>query len=239
MVLSDRDILGYLEQRIIGIDPLPNDIQPASVDLHLHATFRQIKPGLFDPTRERSPDTTEISTSKQDGYVLNPGQFLLGATMESIRIPAGFVGIITGKSSLARIGLQVEAAGYADPGWDGNLTLELFNMGPLMIVLRARMPICQIRFEKLSTSSVLLYGDRKLRSHYLGSLGPVGGRFDPPGLPSPIVDATVVDATVVEAEAIPLGSGSGHDVARIGQDTATVPAVLEDKLDADAVDPLL
>lgn len=216
MVLSDRDILGRMSGGGLEIrDPHPEIIQPASVDLHLGRRIRTITSTLIDPMKQ-----TEVMTEAlvmDGGWVLNPGSFLLGCTQEWVRLPTDLVAIVTGKSSLARIGLQVEAAGYVDAGWMGNLTLELYNMGPAMIILRPGMDICQLRFERMSSPSLHVYGDSVLRSHYQGSVGVVPARFR--HRPSHLV--------------------GGQDVALVGQDKPVVPSVLGDELGPDAVDPLL
>lgn len=178
MTLSDRDILVALGQGLVIREPHPSVIQPASVDLHLGRALRSLISTLIDPLSGSEVKTE--SFTMDGGWVLNPGSFILGATQEWVEIPQHLVGVVTGKSSLARIGLQVEAAGYADAGWKGRLTLELFNMGPSMIILRPGMPICQLRLEALSSEVLHPYGSPALHSRYQGSLGPVAARFEAP-----------------------------------------------------------
>src|SRR5262245_58367741 len=175
--LSDRAIASYLLDGSLVIDPILTPLQPASVDLRLGPVIHHLVPGLFDPRKQDTPTMTEDIV---ETLMLGPGQFALAATYEWIEIPPGLVGIVTGKSTLARVGLQVEAAGYVDPGWKGHLTLELTNLGPLMLVLAVGMPICQIRFDFLTESPEHLYGDPALGSHYQESVGPVGARFSVP-----------------------------------------------------------
>ena len=175
--LSDRAISGYLLSGELVIDPLLTPLQPASVDLRLGPLVKHLIPGHYDPVKHESPAIREEAI---ETLVLGPGQFLLACTFEWVEIPPPLVGIITGKSTLARLGLQVEAAGYADPGWKGHLTLELINLGPLMLVLRVGMPICQIRFDYLTDLPEHLYGDPALGSHYQDSVGPVEAIFSRP-----------------------------------------------------------
>jgi len=217
MILNDRDIESYLHtQRLIIKEPCPEIIQPASVDLHLGRGLKTIISTLIDPLSE-APVITE-SFSMDGGWVLNPGSFILGHTQEWVEIPPTLVGVLTGKSSLARIGLQVEAAGYVDPGWKGRLTVELFNMGPAMIILRPGMPICQLRLHTLASPPRRLYGDTALGSHYQDSAGAVGPRF------------------IVQTPKLLLG----QDVSGVGQDEARVgTSVLDEQALADRVDPLL
>jgi dCTP deaminase len=176
-ILSHKAIEIALRQGLV-IEPRPEIIQPTSVDLHLSGVFsvpnKLRGPVLIDPLRD---DVIGYEKLNYGRWVLFPGDFILGSTAEWIELPKDLVGILTGKSSLARIGLQVECAGYVDPGWKGNLTLEIVNLGRDTIVLRSNMPICQIRFETITGETELLYGDSRLNSHYQGSQGPVSARF--------------------------------------------------------------
>lgn len=113
-------------------------------------------------------------------YLLHPDDFIRAATLEHITLwDRQLEAIVTGKSSLARIGLQIESAGYVDPYWDGQLTLEIKNLGPYIIMLTPGMLICQIRFALLDAPVGRGYGHAALDSHYVGSTGPVEGRFTP------------------------------------------------------------
>lgn len=174
MILPDHMIVARLDLGDgLSIEPRDVDcIQPSSVDLKLGQTLITYEGGgLNDGSVNAIPH--DISTAS---WFLFPGQFALGATLEWIEIPDDLVGVLVGKSSLARDGLQVEAAGYVDPGWHGNLTIELKNLGPLTIVLRSGMRICQIRFELMAGAAAIPYGDPALGSHYQNSVGPVESR---------------------------------------------------------------
>src|SRR5947209_5686408 len=121
-VLSDRSIKEALAERRIVIDPLDeNAVQPASVDLRLGGDFRvlRITSRPFVDVREPVDDLTELVTSEDDHpFVIQPGGFCLGSTLETITLPDDIVARIDGKSSLGRLGLLVHAtAGYIDPGW--------------------------------------------------------------------------------------------------------------------------
>jgi len=167
-VLSDVDIRAALADGSIVITPLGDDaVRPASVDMRLGpllklATLQEDEPWRCIDLREGS-------------YRLSRGDFLLGATLEWIEIPDDRVGVLAGKSSRAREGLIVESAGYVDPGWDGELTLEITMLAPGYVTLYLGMPICQIRFETLLTPPERLYGHDE-SSHYQGSRGPVTSR---------------------------------------------------------------
>lgn len=176
-MLSDKDISFALRTGKLRIEPLLEPIQPASVDMRLGPWLihpRELE--VYDPMHGSWAGSQEPMSFET--FMLAPGGFVLGATLEWIEISAGLIGIMVGKSKLARIGLQIEAAGYFDPGWKGNGTLEIKNLGPSVIILRPGMTICQMRFEELSCWPQHLYGDPKLGSHFQGSLGPRAGGVD-------------------------------------------------------------
>lgn len=180
-VLSDRDIGWQLEHGDLVVIPLFEPIQPTSIDLRLGDRIIIPKGGhIIDP--QEYLGTTD-SPRSWTHHVLTPGEFLLGSTLEHVEIPPHLVGILVGKSSLARFGLQIESAGYVDPGWKGRLTLEIKNLGLDSIVLRPGMPICQIRFEMVVANDrpgrpEHLYGDPALNSHYQGAETVQVGRLE-------------------------------------------------------------
>jgi dCTP deaminase len=177
-ILTDRDIQFQLNNSDLEIRPLSLPLQPTSVDLRLGGGIRYLTAGTLIDPRISGEVLTTVRDIEEQPYVLNPGEFVLASTLEWVTIPRHLVGILMGKSSLARIGLQVEAAGYVDPGWSGRLTLELKNLGPCRIVLSRGIPIAQIRFERLDVNAPThVYGDPEVGSHYWGSLGPVAARF--------------------------------------------------------------
>lgn len=182
VILSDTQILAAIDRKNLEIIPYPdNRIGPASVDLTLDAMLLTFPPSashwetlVVDPMLgpETSPSATPITlNAKAEGYKMYPGEWLLGATAEWIGLSRDLVGKLDGKSSLARLGLSVEDAGYVDPGWGGRLTLELKNNGPFVIILRAGMMICQLRLYECVPATVS-YSERP-ESHYNESLGPV------------------------------------------------------------------
>ena len=132
-VLSDGTILGYLEEGRIKIDPWdPAMVQPASVDLRLGDSFRVFHNHRATAIDLRDPPsnlTEEVVVPAGDAFVIHPGEFCLGRTLEWVQIPDDIVARIEGKSSLGRLGLIVHAtAGFCDPGFQGTLTLELNNL---------------------------------------------------------------------------------------------------------------
>ncbi len=173
MILADYDIRQALKTGGLVIEPLLEPIQPASVDLRLGPDYIRPSGGLIDYREGRRPEPYLQAIGAT--LILQPGHFVNVATLEYIEIPNGMVGIIVGKSSRARDGLQVESAGYVDPGWKGNLTLELKNLGPFIFALHPGDKIAQIRFELTVSKSERIYGDPELGSHYNGATGPEMG----------------------------------------------------------------
>lgn len=178
-ILVDWQIMQAIEREKhpLVIRPLLDPIQPASVDLRLGTSI--IVPSgygsILDPGRGVGSNDTPVEFTE---YALTPNEFVIVSLLEHLEIPPGLVGILVGKSSLARIGLQVESAGYVDPGWKGKPSLELKNLGHYTIMLRPGMKICQLRIEQTHRSDGL-YGDASLGSHYQGSTEARTGVFDP------------------------------------------------------------
>lgn len=173
VVLSDHSIKLEIAKGRITIDPLDrDDIQPSSVDLHLgddFQVFRNSRLPYIDPAMEQSGLTERVSASVAEPFVLHPGEFVLGTTIERIGLPDDIVGRLEGKSSLGRLGLLIHStAGYVDPGWKGRLTLELSNVANLPIVLTPGMKIGQISFSQMTTPVDRPYGHPELGSKYQG-----------------------------------------------------------------------
>ena len=181
MILSDRDIRAQIESGRITIDPFdPACVQPSSVDLHVDSQFRVFANSRypFIDVREEMPDLTELVEVKPDEpFILHPGEFVLGSTLERVAIPDDLVARLEGKSSLGRLGLLIHStAGYVDPGWDGYLTLELSNVAKMPIALHFGMKIGQLSFLRMSTPVDRPYGSPGLRSKYQGQMGPTPSR---------------------------------------------------------------
>ena len=181
-VLSDRDIRAALEAGDVAIRPYDaQDLQPSSVDLHLDRSFRVFRNNRypFIDVRAPQPDLTELLTVADDEpFVLHPGEFVLGQTLEWVELPNDLVARLEGKSSLGRLGLLIHStAGYVDPGWKGNLTLELSNVANLPIALYFGMKIGQISFFKMSSAVERPYGSPSLGSKYQGQSEPTASAF--------------------------------------------------------------
>ena len=174
MILSDREIKKRIKLRQIVIEPTNLlDIQPASVDILLDQrilTFDYANIPYIDTRHLAELNITSAWVQKDDEpFMLHPGEFVLGCTLEHIQIPNDLVARIEGKSSLGRIGLLIHStAGYVDPGWTGRLTLELSNLSRLPMALYPGMKIGQISFIQMTSPAERPYGTPGLGSHYQG-----------------------------------------------------------------------
>ena len=182
MILSDRTIREELDAGRIVIDPLlPKSIQPSSVDLHIDRYFRVFRNhtmGHID-VKQNVEDLTElVEIAEEDAFMLHPGEFVLGSTLERVALPTDLVARLEGKSSLGRLGLLIHStAGFVDAGWDGQLTLELSNVANLPITLYPGMKIGQISFIRMTTPADVPYGSAQVGSKYQGQRGPRPSRY--------------------------------------------------------------
>jgi dCTP deaminase len=170
MILSDRDLKRHLDAGSILIEPaldLQRQLQPASIDLRLGREFR-----VFDAC-----DEVLIRVEEGGAFEFRPGAFVLATTIERIRVPPNLVARVEGRSSIGRLGVIVHAtAGFIDPGFEGEITLELANLSPRRRVLIPGMRICQIVFHCLSSVVERPYGPER-SSKYSGQRGPTVSRL--------------------------------------------------------------
>ncbi len=174
-VLSDGTIRRLVDARRIEIEPWdPAMVQPASVDLRLGPSFR-----VFHNHRARAIDlrdpprnlTEQVVVGDDEAFVVHPGEFVLGRTLEWVRLPDDVVARIEGKSSIGRLGLIVHAtAGFVDPGFAGTLTLEVTNLTRIPIELWPGLAIAQLSFMALDRPAERPYGHPDLGSHYHGQV---------------------------------------------------------------------
>lgn len=182
MILSDGTIRAALADGRIGIDPLDEGaVQPSSVDVRLGQQFRVFanhRHLAIDPHAVQ-PDLTDLVEKADDTpFVLHPGEFVLGSTLERITLPDDVVARLEGKSSLARLGLVVHStAGFIDAGFDGDVTLELSNVATLPILLHPGMRVAQLAFFQLDAPAQNPYGSGKVGSKYQGQRGPTASRY--------------------------------------------------------------
>ncbi len=182
-VLSDGTILQLVNEGRIGVDPWdPTMVQPASIDLRLGDSFRVFHNHRATAIDLRDPPanlTEEVVVPPGEPFVIHPGEFCLGRTLESVRIPDDIVARIEGKSSLGRLGLIVHAtAGFCDPGFEGTLTLELNNLTRIPIRLYPALPIAQLSFMTLDRPAQRPYGSPGLGSHYQGQRAATESRYE-------------------------------------------------------------
>jgi dCTP deaminase len=186
-VLSDATIVELVQQGRIRIDPWEQAlVQPASVDLRLGDSFRVFHNHRASAIDLRDPPsglTEEVVLSAEESFVIHPGEFCLGRTLEWIELPDDIVARIEGKSSIGRLGLIVHAtAGFCDPGWKGTLTLELNNLTRIPIKLYPGLQIAQLSFMALDRPALRPYGSPELGSHYQGQRAATESRY--PGMKS-------------------------------------------------------
>ena len=181
MVLSDRSITEALATGRLVIEPIAEDaVQPASIDIRLGGEFRVFRnhrEAYIDVRQPVEALTETVTIEPDEPFGLHPGEFVLGTTLERVTLADDLVARVEGKSSLGRLGLLVHAtAGYVDPGWDGQLTMELSNVATLPIRLYYAMKIGQLSFLELTTKADRPYGHPGLRSRYQGQSGPTASR---------------------------------------------------------------
>lgn len=183
MVLSDTGIRSHISAGNLSIDPYDADnIEPASVDLRLGSEFKKAQTGLVPENRliSLSDDSDEISWHNRDGsVVIEPDDFVLATTKERVELSNNLVAHVLGRSSLGRLGISIhQTAGYIDPGFAGEITLELSNHGPCPVELCADDRICQIVFEELSTPASEPYGHEGSQYQNQSGATPSGMSFD-------------------------------------------------------------
>ena len=182
MILSDRSIKKEIEKGSISLNPFnPTDIQPSSIDVHLDKSFlifNKAQHSLIDVKKKTDDLMKEVIITEEQPFILHPGEFVLGSTLESVKLSASISARIEGKSSLGRIGLLIHStAGFVDAGWEGKLTLELSNVSPLPITLYYNMKIGQISFMQLSSPVERPYGSEALGSKYQNQEKPEASKF--------------------------------------------------------------
>ena len=182
MVLSDRTIRAEIAAGRILIDPYDEElIQPSSIDVRVDRKFRVFHNARYPYIDVRRPmdDLTElVEVSGGEPFILHPGEFVLGQTLEHVQLPDDLVGRLEGKSSLGRLGLLIHStAGFVDSGFSGRLTLELSNVANLPITIYEGMPIGQLSFMRMDGPVEHPYGSRDKGSKYQGQDEPTPSRF--------------------------------------------------------------
>ncbi len=171
MILSDKDIKARMEKGDLVIEPLDDpgkQIQAAWVDLRLSNEFR-----VFKHTDEACIDSknpheyTEVIKSNGKPIIIHPREFMLGVIKERVKLPTDMAAYIDGRSSLGRLGITAHiTAGFVDPGWDGNLVVEITNLGKMPVTLYPDMRIAKIIFFQLSSACERPYGAERGSKYY-------------------------------------------------------------------------
>ncbi len=181
MIFSDRTIKESMASGRITIDPYDETcLQPSSIDLRVDRYFRVFENHRYphiDPRTRQEDLTTIVETPPGEAFVLHPGEFVLGSTLERVHLGDDVVARLEGKSSLGRLGLLIHStAGFVDAGFEGHLTLELSNVANLPIAIHPGMRIGQISFYQMTTPAEYPYGSREAGSKYQGQRGPTPSR---------------------------------------------------------------
>jgi dCTP deaminase len=182
VVLSDATIARLLAAGEIEIDPYDEGLlQPSSVDVRVDRLFRVFHNNRYpfiDVKRPQEDLTELVEVDGENPFILHPGEFVLGSTLERIQLPNNIVARLEGKSSLGRLGLLIHStAGFIDPGWDGHVTLELSNVANLPITIYPGMKIGQISFMQMTEPATTPYGASEIGSKYKGQEGPTPSRY--------------------------------------------------------------
>jgi dCTP deaminase len=182
VVLSDATIVRALAEGRIEIDPYDEALlQPSSVDVRVDRFFRVFHNNRYpfiDVKVEQEELTELVEVDGDHPFVLHPGEFVLGSTLERVRLSNDLVARLEGKSSLGRLGLLIHStAGFIDPGWDGHVTLELSNVANLPITIYPEMKIGQISFMQMTEPATTPYGSAEIGSKYKGQKGPTASRY--------------------------------------------------------------
>ncbi|WP_024801687.1 dCTP deaminase [Nocardia sp. BMG51109] len=181
MLLSDRDIRAELATGRLALEPFEEKlVQPSSVDVRLDRMFRVFNNTRYthiDPAQRQDELTTLVEPADGEPFVLHPGEFVLGSTLEVCTLPDDLAGRLEGKSSLGRLGLLTHStAGFIDPGFSGHITLELSNVANLPITLWPGMKIGQLCLFRLTSPAENPYGSGAVGSKYQGQRGPTPSR---------------------------------------------------------------
>lgn len=171
MILSDKTIAEMIKNKKLSINPLTeNQIQPASVDLRLGTSYLKIKEhqvGFMSLDQE-----IEYEHFENDEVIIPPHSFLLATTMEYVKLPDNLTAFVEGRSSIGRMGLFIQNAGWVDPGFEGQITLELYNANRLPIKLIKGWRICQLVFAQMDQ-----FAEHPYKGKYQGQLNATGSRI--------------------------------------------------------------
>ncbi|MFB6265666.1 MAG: dCTP deaminase [Candidatus Nanohaloarchaea archaeon] len=188
-ILSDRDLQELIEaENAVYVEEGPEldtDVQigPSSVDLRLGYSF-----GILNTRKIEMVDTKDMEKYKEyikeeehrpeEGVIIHPGEFILGSSLETLNVPDNLVARVEGRSSYGRLGIVVHAtAGFVDPGFEGQITLEMQNLGNAPVRVYPEDRICQVVFETMTSEAETPYGEKE-DAKYQGQEGATGSKLD-------------------------------------------------------------
>ena len=170
MILSDKTLFKMMEEESLIIEPLDkHQVQPASVDIRLGDNFSVVEDSSLGIINLE--DEIKYKTIKSDTYILLPNQFVLATTMEYFKLPNDITAFVEGRSSIGRMGLFIQNAGWVDPGFEGEITLELYNANRCAIELKAGRRVGQLVFAKMDNEALNPY-----KGKYQGQRGATGSK---------------------------------------------------------------
>ena len=162
MILSDKTIQKMIDNKSLEIFPLGNNqIQPASVDIRLGNTYSVVEDSSNGIIRLSS--AIQYKTIQTDRYLLLPGQFVLATTLEYFKLPDNLTAFVEGRSSIGRLGVFIQNAGWVDPGFEGEITLELFNASRCAVELQSGRRVGQLVFAQLDEHALNPYNGKYQR----------------------------------------------------------------------------
>ena len=171
MILSDTTIKAMLHSNELSISPLDEQqIQPASVDIRLGNTFSIVEESCSGVLK--FGEEIKYKVIETERYLLLPGQFVLATTKEYFVLPDNLTAFVEGRSSIGRLGLFIQNAGWVDPGFEGEITLELFNANKCAIELECGRRVGQLVFAQLDKNA-----ENPYRGKYQGQRGATGSRI--------------------------------------------------------------
>lgn len=174
MILSDGEILKLITDHEVIISPIePEQIQPASIDIRLGDRFKRISHCWNGIIKLDNLDDVKYVECVTDRFVIPPGDFVLATTKEYIKLPPYITAFVEGRSSIGRLGIFIQNAGWVDPGFEGEITLELYNANRYSIELIAGMRIGQLVFAKTGSDAINPY-----KGKYQGQTGATQSKID-------------------------------------------------------------
>ncbi len=188
-ILSDTDLKELIkEQNAVYVDNGPEldpDLQigPSSVDLRLGYSFGVLNTRLVEvvDTKDMKKYNNCIQEERhtpEEGVIIHPGEFVLGTSLETVNVPDDMVARVEGRSSYGRLGIVVHAtAGFVDPGFEGDITLEMQNLGNAPVKVYPEDRICQIVFETMTSEAAVPYGEKR-DAKYMNQKGATGSKLD-------------------------------------------------------------